>query len=181
MAVQPTQHRLTKIDLAERSADCAKCGRVRIKSAGSNGRGGTRWRCAAQVNLARKAQREEHRQERVRVAQERHQQRYGLDIALPCCQTIDHLDPPTERNRFGELWEDYLCKCRSCGTHYLARVEMSDDSDGDLTGIVGAVHATVVFITVEQSYIDGRLDSTFTAREGYEACIAPAYDEQEAV
>lgn len=161
MAIAPSPHRLTNIDIRDRRADCAKCGPVKIKSAGSNGRGGTRWRCSAQVKQARHEQRQQQRDQRQRQERDA-RQRLALDLVLPCCSTIDHLPPPTDRDEQGDWVEEYYSKCPACGQVTLERVTISQDHDDLMGKGPNAIVAMVEFIAATQFYVNGRLDGDGT-------------------
>jgi len=162
-----------KVNVVERRALCMTCGPVGIKSAGSDRRGGTRWRCAAQVNRYKRSKVETDRQREREAKESAWQQRYGLDAALPCCETVEHFDAPTDRNRFGDLWDEYYVQCRACRTYYIVKIEITDDDDGGLSGVPGAAVADIQFVVAQQTFVNRLADGPiYTAKRAYDDCEA---------
>lgn len=177
MTGKRTTHRLSKVDPRARQAVCVIDGPVGIKSAGSDGRGGTRWRCAAQVIRSKRTRAQQQRAERLQAAARVRDQRYSLDVALPCCQTLEHIDAPSsdDRDAQGDLLQLWVARCPACSESYSIEVLISDEKNHEG---VSHVVSYVKYVIAEQVYIDGRLDGhTRTARIIYTEAES-AWDEE---
>lgn len=149
MTVLPP-HKLITANSATRQGLCARCGEVSIKSGGSNRSGGTRWRCANQVNEYRKGKRAKERSAATKEARVD----YGFTLIWPCCGATDPdpIEEPDEISPDGDATAEYPdAQCPGCGLVRTLRVNWYLEDD------VETVEASVRYIENEQSYTNGNL------------------------
>ena len=135
-------HQLQRVWAADRKGICARCGEVRVKSAGSDRRGGIRWRCANQVT--------EYRRAKAKAATKT-ADAFELILTWPCCGAEDRLEPPNEIHEDGSAREEYEAECPACGLQRSLHVAWYTDDDA------GTVETFVGYVETAQHYTSGVL------------------------
>lgn len=148
-------HQIRRTWPLERLGECARCGRVSIKSGGSDRHGGQRWRCANQVNEYRKRKAQKDRKDKGTKST---LSDYGFTLVWPCCEALEPMEPPSLIDQFGGASDEYYGQCPACQTARILRVVWFRENDY-------ALLSAVSFIDVEQHYDGGALESTLTAKE----------------